>query len=119
VKIFIFFANTLQNLFQTLQNNLEKSQKNLQPSLEIIKNNKLFSKISNFFFKFNFFKSPNRKTKQFLLKNAQIFEKKKKMSHIRKKALYLQFCMGTPEGHPKSIVFSKNPTKFVGSTQNP
>jgi hypothetical protein len=25
------------------------------------------------------------------------------MSRIRKKTFYLQFCMGTPEGHQKSI----------------
>jgi hypothetical protein len=28
---------------------------------------------------------------------------KKNVSHIRKKIFYLQFCMGTPEGHQKSI----------------
>jgi hypothetical protein len=55
---------------------------------------------------------------------------KKNVSRIRKKIFYLQFCMGTPEAHHKSIfntskVKKKNknthgiyPTKFAGSTQN-
>jgi hypothetical protein len=46
------------------------------------------------------------------------------MSRILKKTCYLQFCMGTPEGHQKSIFntskVNKNiyPTEFAGSTQN-
>jgi hypothetical protein len=28
---------------------------------------------------------------------------KKNVSRVRKKTFYLQFCMGTPEGHQKSI----------------
>jgi hypothetical protein len=50
------------------------------------------------------------------------------VSRIRKKTFYLQFCMGTPEGHQKSIFntpkVKKNkdthgiyPTKFASSTQ--
>jgi hypothetical protein len=53
----------------------------------------------------------------------------KKVSCIRKKTFYLQFCMGAPEGHQKSIfntskVKKKNKfkygiylTKFASSTQ--
>jgi hypothetical protein len=49
------------------------------------------------------------------------------VSRIRKKIFYYQFCMGTPEGHQKSI-FSISEgektqkfiwTEFAGSTQNP
>jgi hypothetical protein len=50
------------------------------------------------------------------------------VSRIRKKTFYLQFCMGTPEGHQKSIfntpkvkkykdTYGTYPTKFANSTQ--
>jgi hypothetical protein len=50
------------------------------------------------------------------------------VSRIRKKTFYLQFCMGTPEGHQKSIfntskakknidTYGIHPTKFASSTQ--
>jgi hypothetical protein len=50
------------------------------------------------------------------------------VSRIRKKNFYLQFCMGTPEGHQKSIfntskvkkhkdTYGIYPTKFASSTQ--
>jgi hypothetical protein len=47
---------------------------------------------------------------------------KKNDSRIRKKTFYLQFCMGTPEGHQKSIfntpkVKKKQRYIFASSTQ--
>jgi hypothetical protein len=49
------------------------------------------------------------------------------VSRIREKTFYLQFCMGTPEGHQKSIfktpkgkekdTYGIYPTKFASSTQ--
>jgi hypothetical protein len=58
--------------------------------------------------------------------NWSIF-KEKNVSHTRKKTFYLQFCMGTPKSHQKSIFntpkVKKNkdthgicPTKFASST---
>jgi hypothetical protein len=52
------------------------------------------------------------------------------VSRIRKKTFYLQFCMGTPEGHQKSIFNTQKvkkkqryiwdlSTEFAGLTQNP
>jgi hypothetical protein len=48
-------------------------------------------------------------------------KRKKNVSRIRKKTFYLQFCMGTPEGHQK-VKKNKNtygiyPTKFASSIQ--
>jgi hypothetical protein len=49
------------------------------------------------------------------------------VSRIRKKTFYLQFCMGTPKGHQKSIFNTPkvkkkqrdiwDPTKFASSTK--
>jgi hypothetical protein len=38
-------------------------------------------------------------------------ETKKKVSRIRKKTFYLQFCMETPEGHQKSLFNTSKVTK--------
>jgi hypothetical protein len=43
------------------------------------------------------------------------------VSRIRKRTFYLQFCMGTPEGHQKSIFnttkVKKNKKKHMGSVR--
>jgi hypothetical protein len=39
----------------------------------------------------------------FLYKNGWVTPRVKNVSRIRKKTFYLQFCMGTPEGHQISI----------------
>jgi hypothetical protein len=39
------------------------------------------------------------------------FLRKKNVSRIRQKTFYLQFCMGTPEGHQKSIFNTSNVKK--------
>jgi hypothetical protein len=42
------------------------------------------------------------------LNKKMIFKKQKKnVSRTRKKTFYIQFCMGTPEGHQKSMFSSK------------
>jgi hypothetical protein len=60
------------------------------------------------------------------IKMPHILQKRKNVSRIRKKTFYLQFCMGTPESHQKSIfntskvknTYGIYPTKFASSTQN-
>jgi hypothetical protein len=46
------------------------------------------------------------------------FQKMCRVTRIRKKTFDLQFCMGTHEGHQKSIFKTSKVTKFAGSTQN-
>jgi hypothetical protein len=79
-----------------------------------------------FFFFFVFFIPTciEIKIKQHIFLNV-LNLKRKNVSRIRKKTFYLQFCMGTPEGHQKiefrSLKVKKNQNfmwEFAGSTQN-